>query len=304
MIYCRTNNILNVNLYFQDVNDHAPKFDKPSYPATISEAAAIGSPLLTVSASDLDSGENAHIIYTLAGLPNEEDDSYYFHIDGDSGLISTKRQLNHENKASLNFLVVASDNGVPSLSSSVQVRVTVQDLNDNPPQFDRPVYEVAITDLAKRGQFVTIVTASDADSLDAGKLTYSVVGGNDKQAFVIDENSGILSLSSLRRPDLQPSYQLNVSVTDGVFTNFARVNITVDSSNNFVPTFTHSIFDVDVTENLAPGQSITTVTASDADHGIYGTLTYAINSEFAMEFFRINSATGSSMDLFFFLLNQ
>ena len=47
-----------------------------------------------------------------------------------------------------------------------------------------------ISDLVKRGQFVTIVTASDADSSDALNLAYSIVGGNQKQAFTIEEYSG------------------------------------------------------------------------------------------------------------------
>ncbi len=42
----------------------------------------------------------------------------------------------------------------------------------------------------KRGQFVTIVTASDEDSSDAHNLAYSIVGGNEKQAFTIEEYSG------------------------------------------------------------------------------------------------------------------
>lgn len=279
------------------MNDHPPKFVSMEYTAAVSEAASTGTSLLTVSATDEDSGENAHVIYSLVGIPGEEDDSQYFHIDSIKGIIVTKQQLDHELKSVHELLVVANDNGVPSLSSTVLLKVTVQDLNDNPPKFDRPAYGVVITDLAKRGQFVTIVTASDADSLNIGHLMYSIVGGNDKQAFVIDEHTGIISLSSLRRPDLQPSYQLNVSVTDGVFTNFARVVVTVESSNNYVPTFTHSIFDVDVTENLAPGQSITTVTAADADHGVYGTVTYSINSQYALEYFSINAGTGQSMIL-------
>ena len=49
---------------------------------------------------------------------------------------------------------------------------------------------MTISDLVKRGQFVTIVTASDEDSSDAHNLAYSIVGGNEKQAFTIDEYSG------------------------------------------------------------------------------------------------------------------
>ncbi len=118
------------------------------------------------------------------------DDSSYFHIDADRGIILTKQKLDHEKKTQLSFQVVATDHGYPALSSSVSVHVIVMDLNDNAPSFDHPSYEVTISNLVKRGQFVTIVTASDADSSDALNLAYSIVGGNEKQAFSIDEYSG------------------------------------------------------------------------------------------------------------------
>ena len=53
---------------------------------------------------------------------------------------------------------MATDSGIPALNASVSVRVVVTDLNDNPPKFDQPSYDTTITDLATRGQFVTIVT--------------------------------------------------------------------------------------------------------------------------------------------------
>jgi len=77
--------------------------------------------------------------------------------------------------------VVASDTGVPSLSSSVIVTVYVTDVNDNQPTFDRPVYESAVSDQAPRGQFVTAVQAFDADVTDRGRLTYAIVNGNERQ---------------------------------------------------------------------------------------------------------------------------
>ncbi len=277
---------------FQDVNDQTPSFSSLAYIQTISEAAPIGTSVLTVAASDKDSGENAHIFYRVEPVSRDSNDSIYFHIDQDRGIILTKHKLDHESKKSLHFLVTANDNGVPSLSSSVLVTIIVLDLNDNAPKFEQPKYDVMITDLVKRGQFVTIVTATDADSGDVGNLAYSIVGGNQKQAFMIDEYTGVVSLSSLRRPILQPSYMLNVSVTDGVFTNFARIHISVYSSNKFVPLFKHTIYDVDVSENQAAGQSVMAVTATDEDHGAYGLVTYHINSEDAMETFRIDQLTG------------
>ena len=124
------------------------------------------------------------------GVSDGSEDSSFFHIDGDRGIVLTKQKLDHESRKKLSFQVVATDHGYPALSTSVNVEVIVMDLNDNAPTFDHPSYEVVISDLVKRGQFVTIVTASDVDSSDAHNLAYSIVGGNEKQAFTIEEYSG------------------------------------------------------------------------------------------------------------------
>ena len=123
-------------------------------------------------------------------ISDGSEDSSFFHIDADRGIVLTKQKLDHESKKKLSFQVVATDHGYPALSTSVNVEVIVMDLNDNAPSFDHPSYEVVISDLVKRGQFVTIVTASDADSSDSHNLAYSVVGGNEKQAFTIEECTG------------------------------------------------------------------------------------------------------------------
>lgn len=52
---------------------------------------------------------------------------------------------------------------------------------------------------------------------------YSIISGNERMTFMIDSDTGVLSLSNKRRQGMKPVYQLNVSVSDGVFTNTAQV---------------------------------------------------------------------------------
>ncbi len=68
--------------------------------------------------------------------------SSYFHIDSERGILLTKQKLDHEQKKTLDIVVVATDHGIPALSSSVNVHVIILDLNDNAPTFDQPSYEV------------------------------------------------------------------------------------------------------------------------------------------------------------------
>ena len=256
---------------------------------------SVGTSILSVTANDADTGHNAKIHYHLEPVKRGDSDHSYFHIDPEKGIILTKMKLDREVTSTIRFQVVATDSGFPALSTSVSVTIVVTDLNDNPPKFEQPSYDVTITDLAKRSQFVTKVIASDPDSSDADQLAYSIVGGNVKQTFSIEEHTGIISLSSLRKPDFQPSYILNISVTDGVFTNFARVLIKVEYSNNHVPTFGQNLYDVDVVENAAAGAYIAKVKATDLDTGKYGDITYRIESEDAEELFRIEIDSGRDL---------
>jgi protocadherin Fat 1/2/3 len=188
--------------------------------------------------------------------------------------------------------VRALDGGHPTLFATVKVTIIVTDLNDNAPAFDKPSYETIITDQAKRGQFVTMVTASDADSTDDGNLVYSIVEGNLKQTYNMQSDTGIITLSKLRKPDLEPVYTLNISVTDGVFTSFTRVRIVVQNSNHFTPQFSNDIYNIDVAEDTVVGQKIAVVTALDRDRGNFGLVTYSINSEESKDLFVIDPSSG------------
>ena len=245
----------------------------------MSEASPVGTSVMTLVARDDDADVNAlvHYVITSSGASSSARDSEYFHVEPDTGVVRTKQDFDHEQTSLMTFVVM--------------VTVNITDINDNPPRFDRPAYDVFVTDLASRGQFVTMVSASDADS-GVGKMRYSLVDGNQRQSFDINPHNGIISLSSLRQPDLLATYILNVSVTDGVFTNFARVKITVRNANSHVPNFEHVTYSVEVSENLPRHTSVMTLSARDADQGIYGDVTYYIDSEDIKDVFDIEPETG------------
>ena len=190
------------------------------------------------------------------------------------------------------FYAVATDAGIPRLSSRVRVQVMVLDLNDNAPEFTQPYYDVTISDQARRGQIVTTVRAYDADESFSTTLSYSLIGGASGQ-FGVASLTGIISLSSQRAPRLRhDSYVLNISVTDGVFTAFTRVLVSVAHNNDHVPTFDHVVYDVDVSENQDAGAFVTHLSAVDDDPGHLGAITYFIQGDDAKETFNINQTTG------------
>lgn len=62
---------------------------------------------------------------------------------------------------------------------------------------------------------------------------YSIVSGNERMTFMMEPDTGVLRLSNKRRQGMKVSYRLNVSVSDGVFTNTAQVRKR-HSSDNFI----------------------------------------------------------------------
>lgn len=124
-------------LLVTDVNDNAPKFLQERYDAHLLEASEPGTSVLRVSATDLDEGANSVIKYSLLNTT-------WFAIDVNSGLISTVTHVDCEADPAPILVVVATDSGRPPLSSSATVRVTVHDLNDNEPIFEKPLYNATV----------------------------------------------------------------------------------------------------------------------------------------------------------------
>jgi protocadherin-16/23 len=120
-----------------DINDNAPQFLKKNYEAHVLETSEPGTSVLRVSAKDADEGTNAQLRYSLIN-------STLFTIDENSGLITTIKHVDCESNPTPSLIVVASDFGKPPLSGSATVRVTVHDVNDNEPIFEKPIYNISV----------------------------------------------------------------------------------------------------------------------------------------------------------------
>ncbi|XP_076387964.1 FAT atypical cadherin kugelei isoform X3 [Megachile rotundata] len=278
-----------VSILVLDVNDCPPEFTQDSYNISVSEAAPFGTSVLKVSSRDNDTGINQQVRYAIQN--DTENSTDLFHIDPEEGVIFLKRSLDHEAHESHHFTVIAIDRGVPSLSSTAHVWVTVIDMNDNPPKFEQPSYTCSLSEHAERGQFVTVVSASDPDYVDE-KLTYTIVGGNEQQTYNIDQSTGIITLINMQNFGEKKLTMLNVSVTDNVYTSFTRVKIEILPANRHNPKFPNPVVEVTVLENQLPGRLVTSVIANDEDFGDYGTVIYTIASDLMKEIFDINRLTG------------
>lgn len=103
-----------------DLNDNAPIFEAGPHAADIVENTTIGTPILTVAAQDLDSGDNGRVVYAVAGGDENGD----FGV-ATNGTLFTRKLLDREQKPLYNLVLSATDSPLPParpLSSTVQVR--------------------------------------------------------------------------------------------------------------------------------------------------------------------------------------
>lgn len=170
--------------------------------------------------------------------------------------------------------------------------VHVSDSSDNPPFFEQLSYECVLSQEATRGQFVTVLSADDPDYVDSSKLIYTIVEGNEQQTYHMDPFSGIITLMNMQNFGDTQIAVLNVSVTDGVYTSYTRVKISILPANIHNPKFEQLVYEVKVNENQLAGRLVTSVKAKDDDFGKYGKVTYTIVSDEMRETFDIDGDTG------------
>ncbi|KAJ8014406.1 hypothetical protein DPEC_G00039890 [Dallia pectoralis] len=123
-------------IHILDTNDNTPKFSSNYYLANIPENSPGSSNVVSVTATDPDSGLWGEVTYSIYGSGAD-----LFLIQPASGIIYTHPWaiLDAEVKSKYNFYVKAED--TEGKYSLAEVFVTVLDLNDHPPEFNKNFQE-------------------------------------------------------------------------------------------------------------------------------------------------------------------
>ena len=261
---------MDATINVQDVNDNAPAFGKTSYEFEVSESVKLNTKFAQLTAEDADSGNNERITYLIHNGANAE----VFGIFPSDGFLYTRTMLDHEAVDRYDLHIVAIDNGIPAMSTTVPVTIRVLDANDNGPTFDEASYTFRVTENRPPHSVVGFVTASDSDTSDV--LRYELVEKSER--FAVVETSGeIITHVALDR-EMRETYRLTVHVSDqGAPPNTATIDvqIVVDDVNDNSPVFDRvGHYVVDVEENQPEGTIVTQVSARDGDKGDNGTVSY------------------------------
>ncbi|XP_042275308.1 protocadherin beta-16-like [Thunnus maccoyii] len=257
-----------VTVEILDINDNAPFFPNKDIMFEMSESATIGAKFPVESAVDPDVGSNALQNYIIS--PN----NYFIlkqHANPDGSKYAElvlQKPLDREEHPVLSLKVIAVDGGNPQRSGTVDINVSVLDVNDNAPVFNQSVYRAAVVENAPKGTYITTVNATDADIGSNGEIifSFSKIKGITVDVFSIDENTGVISVSGLIDFEKEKKYELRLEARDrGGLTGTSKVIIDVSDVNDNLPVINIMSFSNTVSEDAHLGTTIAVINVKDAD---------------------------------------
>lgn len=194
-------NTVQLVVHILDVNDNAPVFLQSTYEARLMEnKLSFETPLvLEARDSDLNGTKNSEIKFEIIEGQFREN----FTIDMKTGHLTPITPIDFElltsgtfNIRPIHLTVLASDGGVPKLSSKVSVTIYVQDVNDHAPQFLRSVYTQSVPENLSSGSPVVEVKAIDKDGSSPNNFIVYRIHSGASDKFVISPDTGVISVAT------------------------------------------------------------------------------------------------------------
>ncbi|KAF7700324.1 protocadherin-16 [Silurus meridionalis] len=293
----------NLTILVEDVNDNVPVFTQDLYQVTLAEHSPAGSSVITVTASDQDSGENGKVTYRVVSTRD------LFYIDPSNGTLFIKENTEFDSERP-SFLVVieACDGGNPSLTGLTTVQVHISDVNDNAPVFHQSEYRAAVSEDEPPGSTILTLEAVDGDlSRDNCGFDFAIASGNTGNAFQVEssirflEGRGFQIVGTLvlaERLDFEAvnTYNLTIVASDRGIpqqSSSVPVVITVMDTNDNPPSFTRAEYNVVLSEGAETGIDILQLSASDPDSTPNGEVHYTIISGDESELFSLDQWSGA-----------
>lgn len=276
-----------VTVTVTDLNDNAPAFTSGTAISVAENSLLSG---YTAAATDADDGNVVTFSVEPAGSGADQG---AFTIDGSSGVLSFQAPApNFESP---------TDSGAPntyeveitatdSINSTVQtVTVTITDVNEF-----SPVFSSGVAVSVAEGSTVTGYTATATDADASGTVAFSLTGGADLAAFVINSGTGVLSFGTAPEVSSDRAYVVDITASDGTNTAVQTVTVTVINAVGAAPVFTSANSNSVFENTLATGY---TAVATDADGDA---VAYSLAGGVDQSFFTIVPGPGTDAGLLTF----
>uniref|UniRef100_A0A7N6B0Q1 Cadherin domain-containing protein n=1 Tax=Anabas testudineus TaxID=64144 RepID=A0A7N6B0Q1_ANATE len=285
----------------QDINDNPPEFLHGPYYARVPEMSNVGTSVMQVTATDADDptyGNSARLVYSiLQGQP-------YFSVEPQTGIIRTALpNMDREARQEYDVVIQAKDMGghMGGLSGTTEVKITLTDVNDNPPKFPQSVYPMSVSEDKVPGEEVGRLKAKDPDLGDNGLVNYRLIDGDGLGMFELSTDSetreAVIKLKKMVDFETKKTYTLKVegsnTYVDPQFLAWGpyKDEISVEDADE-PPVFVAPSYTFEVEENAPEGTLVGRVHAKDTDVA-NNPVRYMIPRYTDVEqFFSINSEDG------------
>ncbi|XP_055080791.1 protocadherin gamma-A11-like isoform X12 [Periophthalmus magnuspinnatus] len=291
-----------VVIEISDINDNSPVIQIISISESIVENCPSDTVVAIMNVNDPDAEENGKVHCIISknipfAISSSVNDLYN---------IITDTELDRERDSKYNITVTCSDEGVPSLSSSVTLTLHISDVNDNAPVFDRSSHEAYIVENNSPGLSIFTVKATDADWNQNARVSYiledSSVNGVPVSSYVsVSADSGVIH--AVRSFDYEQikDFQLCVKAQDGgspPLSSNVTVKILVQDRNDNAPQVLYpvqtggSLVAEMVPRSADVGYLVTKVVAVDVDSGQNAWLSYKLQKAADRALFEVGSQNG------------
>ncbi|XP_076730098.1 protocadherin beta-16-like [Maylandia zebra] len=272
--------LFRVTVEVTDINDNTPTFTNSEKRFEISESAVIGSKFVLEKALDSDIGMNGLQQYSLA-----PSDHFVLKLesqpDGSKKVqMALQKPLDREKKDYMSLLLTAMDGGEPQMSGTMQIFVTVLDVNDNAPTFAKPLYRAKLQENSPKGTSVTTVSASDKDIGSNGELSYLISTSKRvlSELFNINPKTGEIILVGEIDYEKANSYQIDIEVVDsGGLSDSAKVIVDLIDVNDNSPQINIVSKSESISENSPTNTVIAMLSINDPDSENNGNVVCDIN---------------------------
>nr|XP_057919347.1 protocadherin beta-15-like [Doryrhamphus excisus] len=157
-----------------------------------------------------------------------------------------------------------------------RINLHIQDVNDNAPLFKDNVIHLEIHELATKGARFAIEEAHDADIGQNSVQKYSLKKNDN---FIVAVNGNTIELVLDKELDREKQSEMNLLLTalDGGSpqrSGTVVIHVTVLDANDNAPVFSQAVYKASLPENSPPDTIVIHVSATDADEGLNGEVTY------------------------------
>ncbi|XP_032929365.1 protocadherin gamma-A2-like [Catharus ustulatus] len=226
----------------------------------------------------------------------------YFSLHGKTGHLVTAERIDREQLCDrVQQCVLRCELIVEGQMQVYGIQVEITDINDNAPSFREAEKELKMSETTAPGSRFTLAQAEDPDSGRNSLQSYELSGDEHFSLAMQtgpggDQRPELVLAKALDREEAA-FHELVLRASDGgdpARTGTARIRVTVLDANDNAPVFTQAEHTVSVPEDVPVGSTLVTVTAVDADEGLYGQVKYSIQkiTGKASQIFELHGDTG------------